>query len=65
MQFTVENMTCQHCVRAITQALQAADAQAQVNIDLSQKRLTLQSQLSAEQVTAILAEEGYQAEKIA
>ena len=35
MLFKVENMSCQHCVSAITRALQALDPAAQVCVDLA------------------------------
>ncbi len=61
MKFSVENMTCGHCVKAITNAVKDADQQAQVEIDLGQKIVNIESQLSAEQVEKLLAEEGYTA----
>src|SRR3546814_11623027 len=39
MQFSVDNMTCGHCVRAITAALQDLDAHAQVDVDLLSGRV--------------------------
>ncbi|MCH4246547.1 MAG: heavy-metal-associated domain-containing protein [Acinetobacter populi] len=62
MKFTVENMSCGHCVRAINNALHGVDAAAKVNVDLANKQVDVDSNaLSVDQVIAILQEEGYPA----
>jgi copper chaperone len=58
-QFQVQGMTCQHCVRAVTQAIQQCDAQAQVEIDLAAGRVAVQSTLSRERIAEAIREEGY------
>jgi copper chaperone len=60
--FNVQGMTCGHCVKAVTQAVQALDAKAKVDVDLAGKIVSVQSTLTAEQVLAAIREEGYQAE---
>ncbi len=55
----VNGMTCQHCVKAVTQALQALDPQAQVEITLPQGQVTVQTQASRAQVVQAIADEGY------
>ena len=40
--FEVQDMTCGHCARAITQAVQAADPGAQVQIDLVAHRVAIE-----------------------
>ncbi|MBZ9782612.1 cation transporter [Pseudomonas sp. REP124] len=57
--FNVEGMSCGHCVRAITQAVQAKDPAASVRVDLAAKEVGVESSLSAEQVIAVISEEGY------
>lgn len=59
--FKAQGMSCGHCVRAITQALQALDAAARVEVDLSSSEVHVDSVLSAEEVLAALGEEGYEA----
>ncbi|MBD8094882.1 heavy-metal-associated domain-containing protein [Pseudomonas fluorescens] len=59
--FTVEGMTCGHCVRAVTQAVQSQDPAASVNVNLAAKEVGVESRLSAEQVIALITEEGYSA----
>jgi len=58
--FQVQGMSCGHCVRAITQALQAADDQAVVEVDLAAGEVRVASTLSSEQISALIAEEGYE-----
>ncbi|WP_027014301.1 heavy-metal-associated domain-containing protein [Comamonas composti] len=58
--FNVQGMTCGHCERAVTQALQSVDAQAQVEIDRGANRVEVQSSASREALSAAIAEEGYQ-----
>ncbi|MBF8754507.1 heavy-metal-associated domain-containing protein [Pseudomonas guariconensis] len=60
--FNVQGMTCGHCVKAVTRAVQAQDAAAQVQVDLPGKQVRVQSQLAAEQILAAIREEGYEAE---
>ena len=59
--FSVEGMTCGHCVRAVTQAVQSKDPAASVNVNLAAKEVGVESRLSAEQVIELITEEGYSA----
>ena len=59
--FSVEGMTCGHCVKAVTQALQNQDPAASVNVNLAAKEVGVDSRLSAEQVIELISEEGYSA----
>ena len=59
--FSVEGMTCGHCVRAVTQAVQSQDPAASVNVNLAAKEVGVESRLSTEQVIALITEEGYSA----
>ena len=59
--FQVQGMSCAHCVRAITQALQAADAAAVVEVDLTAGEVRVASTLSNEQIAALIVAEGYEA----
>ncbi|WP_313740952.1 cation transporter [Pseudomonas sp.] len=60
--FNVQGMTCGHCVRAVTQAVQAQDAGAKVDVDLAGKQVRVDSLLASEQILELIREEGYQAE---
>ncbi|NUU38534.1 heavy-metal-associated domain-containing protein [Pseudomonas sp. C2B4] len=57
--FNVEGMSCGHCVRAITEAVQAKDPAASVRVDLAAKEVGVESALTADQVIALISEEGY------
>lgn len=57
--FNVEGMSCGHCVKAITEAVQAKDPAADVRIDLGTKTVQVQSSLPADAVVAAIKEEGY------
>ncbi|RLU06039.1 copper resistance protein CopZ [Pseudomonas prosekii] len=59
--FNVQGMSCGHCVKAITQALQAKDPAASVRVDLAAKEVGVESALSSDQVIAAITEEGYDA----
>jgi copper chaperone len=57
----VDNMSCQHCVRSVTKALQQLDPAAEVRVDLAQHQVELQGQIAAEAAIAALVAEGYPA----
>ncbi|MDR9861834.1 MULTISPECIES: heavy-metal-associated domain-containing protein [Pseudomonas] len=59
--FNVQGMSCGHCVKAVTQAVQAKDPSASVRVDLAAKEVGVESALSADQVIEIISEEGYPA----
>jgi copper chaperone len=57
--FTVTGMTCGHCERAIKNAVQQLDPQAQVNIDRAANRVDIDSTQTREDLAKAIAEEGY------
>ena len=57
--FNVQGMSCGHCVKAITNAVQSKDPAASVRVDLAAKEVGVESALSAEQVIEVISEEGY------
>ncbi|MBK5397813.1 heavy-metal-associated domain-containing protein [Pseudomonas sp. TH39(2020)] len=59
--FNVQGMSCGHCVKAITEALQAKDPAASVRVDLAAKEVGVESALSVDQVIAVITDEGYEA----
>lgn len=58
--FKVSGMSCGHCVLAITQAVQALDAGAEVQVDLAAAEVRVASRLSADQLQQAIREEGYE-----
>jgi len=59
MNFIVKDMTCGHCAGTITKAVQAADPQAMVTIDLASHRVQVESRLDTATVTAAIQQAGY------
>jgi copper chaperone len=57
--FEVTGMTCGHCEKAVTQAIQQLDPQAEVKIDRSQNKVEVQSQQPRDALAKAIAEEGY------
>ena len=55
----IPNMSCGHCVRAITEAVQAVDPAAQVQTDLATHRVQVQTTAPSETVVAQLTQAGY------
>ncbi len=60
LSFNIPNMTCGHCVRAITQAVLAVDPAAQVQADVPTKRVEVDTTATRDSVVARLVEAGYQ-----
>ncbi|CAN5298315.1 hypothetical protein BH09PSE6_BH09PSE6_14170 [soil metagenome] len=58
--FRVEDMSCNHCVGSIRAAIEAADAQAQVDIDLAHHLVRVDPHsASAEQLHQAITAAGY------
>ncbi len=56
----VKGMSCQHCVKGVTRAVQAQDASAEVRIDLSTGKVLVTSGLALPAVRQAIEEEGYE-----
>ena len=63
LELTLNDMTCGHCVSAVTQAIQQLDPQARVAIDLATHRVEVESAASRERIVAALADAGYTPER--
>ncbi|HWA36337.1 MAG TPA: iron-sulfur cluster assembly accessory protein [Burkholderiales bacterium] len=61
IELKVNDMTCGHCVGAVTKAVKALDPQAQVSVDLGAKRVSVQSAKPAGEVIHAIEEAGYPA----
>lgn len=59
VELKVAGMTCGHCVKAVTQAIQALDPAAKVEVVLAEGVVRAETTLSAAAIAAALAEEGY------
>ncbi|WBY01319.1 heavy-metal-associated domain-containing protein [Ramlibacter tataouinensis] len=58
-EFKLPDMSCGHCVKAVTEAAQEVDPQAKVQVDLGRKQATVESAQPREKFAAALAEAGY------
>ncbi|KFX67473.1 copper resistance protein CopZ [Pseudomonas taeanensis MS-3] len=58
--FKVQGMSCEHCVRAITQAVKALDEAAEVQVDLADGEVRVSSRLSVAEVEEAIRGEGYE-----
>ncbi|QGZ29927.1 heavy-metal-associated domain-containing protein [Stutzerimonas stutzeri] len=60
--FNVHGMTCAHCERAVTRAIQALDPQAGVRVDLDAGVVQVESALSDAAIREAIEQEGYRIE---
>ncbi len=61
IELKVNDMTCGHCVKTISQTVASVDPAAKVEADLDTKRVRIESRHSAAELTKALAEAGYPA----
>lgn len=59
MQFQVEGMSCNHCVGAITRAVQALDPAAIVNADIAAQQVRVESNAGEQAVRQAIEAAGY------
>ena len=59
LELHVSGMSCQHCVKAVTQAIQSQDPQATVQISLPEGRTVVTTSLTPEAVSQLIEDEGY------
>lgn len=59
IEFTLPTMTCGHCVKTVTAAVQQVDAAAKLQVDLPTHRVRIESTRPAADFEHALAEEGY------
>ncbi|OZI35866.1 heavy metal transporter [Bordetella genomosp. 1] len=62
--FVVSDMTCGHCVKTITQAVQKVVPGAEVQIDLATHQVQVSPDSAAAQAEAAIHDAGYQPKKI-
>jgi copper chaperone len=59
IEFQVKNMTCGHCVSAITKAIKAAEPAAEVEIDLQTKQVRIEGNQDATRYAGLIRDAGY------
>lgn len=57
--FNVQGMTCGHCEKAVIAAIRQLDPAAEVQIDRSQNRVEVRTELPRDAVANAIREEGY------
>ena len=57
--FDVEGMSCNHCAKAVTRAIEQLDPQAKVQVDLTGKKVEIESSQSRQALAQAIADEGY------
>lgn len=61
MKLIVDNMSCNHCVKAVTKAINDVDPKAIVTIDLAKKEVTIEGgTISQEAAIKAVDDAGYQ-----
>lgn len=58
-EFQIPNMSCGHCVRSITEAVQTLDPAARVTADVPQHKVQVETTAQREVLVAKLTEAGY------
>ena len=56
---TVQGITCGHCIRAVTEAIQARDPAARVAVTLESGRVQAETSLDRAAMAAAIEGEGY------
>ena len=59
IEFDIPAISCGHCVRAVTEAVHAADPQAQVQVDLPSHHVSVHTTATREALVAQLVDAGY------
>jgi copper chaperone len=61
MQLSVDDVTCQRCARAITEAVREADPAASVIVDVRTQCVTVVADVSSGEIVRIISDAGYAA----
>lgn len=64
LQFEVKDMSCNHCVQSITNAVKALDANATVQADLDARRVTVTGDVDPDAVVTALDDIGFPAQAV-
>jgi copper chaperone CopZ len=59
LELKVDDMTCGHCVGAVTKAVKELDPKATVSVDLGTKRVSVESVKPASEVMRAIEDAGY------
>ena len=59
IEFNIPQMSCGHCVKAVTEAVHEVDPKAKVDVNLGTKKVNVDSQAERQKIVDALAEAGY------
>ena len=59
MEFNIQSMSCGGCVNGVTRTVKQLDPQAEVQVDLASKKVTVQTTQDRQTLAAALTEAGY------
>lgn len=59
MVLIVEGMTCVHCIRSITRAIEHIDPTAKVGVDLAREEVSIEGHLEPAVIVAAIQDAGY------
>lgn len=60
MKFNVPKMSCGHCTSTIEKAVKEADASATITTDLSDRTVTIQGNMPADELSNVINGAGYE-----
>ncbi|WP_194724846.1 heavy-metal-associated domain-containing protein [Noviherbaspirillum malthae] len=55
----VEGMSCNHCINAVTKAVQEVDSDAKVDIVLAEQKVSIASSADLQRIKSAVEEAGY------
>ena len=59
LRYTVEDMTCGHCVQTITRAVTTLNPAAKVSVDLASKAVEVTGEADSDAIVSAIREAGY------
>ena len=65
LKLKVPEMSCGHCAATIEKAVKSVDPTARVQVNLSEKTVTVQTQEQDEKISDVVRSAGYDNEKLA
>ncbi|WP_208293504.1 heavy-metal-associated domain-containing protein [Zophobihabitans entericus] len=60
MKLIVNNMSCGHCVKTVTKAIQSIDSAAKVDVDLAKKEVAITGNVSLEAAIKAINDAGFE-----
>jgi copper chaperone len=63
IELTIEGMTCDHCQKAVTSALEGVDGVASAQVDLAAGRARVEGDADVQRLIAAVVDEGYRANR--